>query len=84
MSITDSNANSILSPQQLASIDAAQAKAIFSQGEEAGVFALLELAKQLAEARSPSVNPATPSGMIPTYQKPTSKNRKKTPGAKLG
>jgi transposase len=47
-------------------------------------FALLELAKQLSEARSPSGNPATPSGMIPTYQKPTSKNRKKTPGAKLG
>lgn len=84
MSTTAINSESILTPQGLASIDAAQAKAIFSQGEEAVVFALLELAKQLSEARSPSVNPATPSGMTPAYQKPTSKNRKKAPGAKLG
>jgi len=84
MSTTATNAESILTPHALASIDAAQAKAIFIQGEEAVVFALLELAKQLTEARSPSVNPATPSGMIPAYQKPTAKNRKKKPGAKLG
>jgi len=84
MSTTATNTESILSPQRLAGIDADQAKAIFSKGEEAVVFALLELAKQLAEARSPSVNPATPSGMIPIYQKPPAKKRKKTPGAKLG
>jgi len=67
MSTTATNTRSIPSPQGLARIDATQAKAIFSQGEEAVVFALLELAKQLSEARFPSVNPATPSGMIPIY-----------------
>jgi transposase len=84
MSPALSTAEAILSPQSLARIDAEQAKAIFLQGEEAVVFALLELAKQLAEARSPSVTPATPSAMIPTYQKPTVKKRKKSPGAKEG
>ena len=52
------------------------------------VFALLELAKRLAEAqgrRDPSITPSTPSGMIPTYQKPPAKRRgKKRPGAKAG
>ena len=81
MLTTATNTRSFLSPQGLARIDATQAKAIFSQGEEAVVFALLELAKQLSEARFSSVNPATPSGMIPTDQKPPAKNRKKTPGA---
>jgi transposase len=84
MSTRDATTETIVSPQSLAGIDAAQAKAIFLQGEEAVVFALLDLAKQLAEARSPSVNPATPSGMIPTYQKPPAKGRKKSPGAKPG
>ena len=84
MTATLTTTECILSPEELASIDAAQAERIYSQGKEAVVFALLELAKQLSEARSPSVNPATPSGMIPTYQKPPAKNRKKKPGAKPG
>ena len=74
----------ILTPEKLASIDAGQAELIYHQGKEAVVFALLELAKQLAEARSPSVNPATPSGMLPPYVKPPGKKRKKKPGAKAG
>jgi transposase len=89
MSTTGRNTDSILTPQSLANIDVAQAKAIFSQGEEAVVFALLELAKQraeladkLGEVISPSVNPATPSAMIPTYQKPTVTKRGKKAGAK--
>ncbi len=61
-----------------------QAKAIFEQGQEAVVFALLELVKQLAEARSPSTTPSTPSGMIPVYEKPAKKKRGKKPGAKNG
>ena len=64
------------------------AEAIFAQGKEAVVFALLELAKQLAEAKAkgnPSTTPSTPSGMIPVYEKPTVKGRgKKRPGAKNG
>ncbi len=52
-----------------------QAKAIYALGEEAVVFALLKQAKQLAEARSPSVASSTPSAMVPVYQKPTVKQR---------
>jgi len=65
-----------------------QAEAIFSQGQEAVVFALLELAKRLAEAqgkRHPSTTLSTPSGMVPVYEKPAAKGRgKKRPGAKKG
>lgn len=61
-----------------------QAASIYDQGKEAVVFALLELTKQLAEARSPSVTPSTPSGMVPVYQKPTKGKRGKQPGAKQG
>ena len=57
------------------------AVAIFDQGKEAVVFALLQLAKELAESKSPD-NPATPSGMIPVYKKPPSKKRKRKPGSK--
>ena len=57
------------------------AAAIFDQGKEAVVFALLQLAKELAESKSPD-NPATPSGMIPVYKKPPSKKRKRKPGSK--
>ena len=66
----------------------AQAVAIFEQGQEAVVFALLTLSKRLAEAEgkaNPSVTPSTPSGMIPLYQKPPAKQRgKKRPGGKQG
>jgi hypothetical protein len=51
----------VLSPQ----LTAEQARAIYEQGEEAVVFALLELAKHWAEVegRNASVSsPATPSG----------------------
>lgn len=65
-----------------------QARVIVSQGQEAVVFALLELTKRLAEAQGksdPSVTPSTPSGMIPTYKKPPAKRRgKKRPGGKPG
>jgi len=70
---------------QLATLTEEQARALYQQGEEAVVFALLELTKQLAEARSPSVTPSTPSGMVPVYQKPAARQRgKKSPGAKPG
>jgi len=65
-----------------------QARELFRQGEEAVVFALLELSKRLAEAQGkadPSVTPSTPSGMVATYKKPpTSQRGKKRPGAKKG
>ncbi len=67
-----------------------QARLIFSQGEEAVVFALLQLAKQLAEQKAASAadshqTPSTPSGMKPPYTKPPPKRRgKKKPGRKKG
>lgn len=65
-----------------------QAEAIFAQGKEAVVFALLELTKRLAEAEAknnPAVTPSTPSAMVAPYHKPTVKQRgKKKPGAKPG
>jgi hypothetical protein len=66
------------------SLSEKQALKIYRQGPEAVVFALLELAKQLAEARGPRITPSTPSGMVPVYEKPPAKWRKKSPGAKPG
>ena len=67
-----------------AALTEAQAGAIFEQGREAVIFALLELTKQLAEARGPRTTPSTPSGMVPVYEKPPARRRKKSPGAKQG
>lgn len=66
-----------------------QARQIFSEGEEAVVFALLQLAKQLAEQKAASAagshqTPSTPSGMKPPYTKPPPKGRKKKPGREKG
>jgi transposase len=66
-----------------ASLTEERAREIYRQGEEAVVFALLTLAKHAAPvADSPS--PSTPSGMVPTYQKPTACSRRKRPGRKAG
>jgi hypothetical protein len=70
-----------------ATLNEEQARALYQQGEEAVVFALLELAKRLAEVQAkadPSISPSTPSGMVPTYQKPASRPGKKKRGAKKG
>jgi transposase len=64
-----------------------EARAIYAMGQEAVIFALLELAGQLgrAEGRCASVSsPATPSGMMPTHQKPARQKRGKKPGRKDG
>lgn len=66
------------------------ARAIFWQGEEAVVFAILELSKRIAEQKSAEPahshdTPATPSGSKPPYSKPsTSPRGKKKPGRKPG
>jgi transposase len=64
-----------------------QAREIFRQGEEAVVFALLSLARQLAKPPTtppPVVTPTTPSAMIPPYLKPKADGRRKRPGRKAG
>jgi transposase len=66
-----------------------QAQRIFRQGQEAVVFALLVLTKQLAQqlgktAAQSHQTPSTPSGMKPPHQKPPGKSRKRRSGAKPG
>ena len=68
-------------------LTAEQAALIFQRGQEAVVFALLTLAKQLAEKQPIAPNtpdPSTPSGQAPPYSKPTGKRRAKAKGAKPG
>ncbi len=67
-----------------AALSEEQAEAIFEQGRDAVVFSLLMLSKQLAETCGPQTTPSTPSGMIPVYEKPPAKPRKKKSGAKEG
>jgi len=60
-----------------------QAEEIYNQGKEAVVFALLDLAKKLAEQQSPPAPaPSTPSGMVPPFQKPSSKKSRKKKGGR--
>lgn len=65
----------------------AEARTIAAQGEEAIVFALLQLAAQwkAASARRALVDsPATPSGMRPIHQKSQAAKGRKKPGRKAG
>jgi hypothetical protein len=66
-------------------LTAEEAQAIYEQGPEAVVFALLQMAKLLAEQqRKPGDHPSTPPGMKPVYEKPTTPRRRTKPGAKKG
>lgn len=68
-------------------LTAGEAEAIYAQGPEAVIFALLEYARRLGEAqglRAAVSSPATPSGMMPVYLKPAAKTRGKRPGRKAG
>jgi len=73
-----------------ASMTEEEARAIYARGEGAVIFALLGMAKKLAEQQAQAAatshqTPATPSGMKPPYQKPTITMRgKKRPGRKKG
>ena len=80
---------SLLDVLRAGTLNEEQARMIFERGQEAVVFALLELTKRLAEQRTAAAaqsheTPSTPSGMKPPYQKPTTKRRKRSPGAKPG
>ena len=72
----------LLGPQ----LTADQASLIFQQGQEAVVFALLCLAKQLAEKQPTATtpDPSAPSGQTPPYAKPPAKGRAKPRGARIG
>ena len=78
------------SPIELSSaLTEQQARDIFARGEEAVVFALLQLAQRLAVMNGAATamshdTSATPSGMKPTYLKPNISRRRKKPGRKAG
>ena len=76
--------DSTLEALQRAVLSEDQAEAVFEQDRDAVVFALLELSKRLAEARSSQAVLSTPSGMISFYEKSLAKSLKKRPGAKKG
>ncbi len=62
-----------------------QAYALYQQGPEAVVFALLTLSARLAtEKRSAEQSISTPSGMVPAYLKSSKSSRKKRPGRPKG
>jgi transposase len=66
-------------------LTAEEAQAIYEQGPEAVVFALLQMAKLLAEQqRKPGDSPSTPSAMRPVYLKEATPQRRKKPGARNG
>ena len=73
-----------LNPDLLISLDQNQAEAIFDQGKEAVVFALLQLAKMAAEVKIPAILPSTPSAMVPVYLKPALVGPRRKPGARIG
>jgi transposase len=62
----------------------AQAILLANAGPEAVRLALLAANARIAELQSPATSPSTPSGMIPVYEKPPARRRKKKPGAKAG
>jgi hypothetical protein len=64
-------------------LTAEQARAIFLQGEEAVIFALLTLAR-MASDKAASTMPSTPSAMVPVYEKPNAKPRRRKPGRPEG
>ena len=64
----------------------ADARAIVELGPEASIFAILTLAKRVAELSGlvGKVDPSVPSGQMATFLKPKSKGRRKKPGAQPG
>jgi transposase len=67
-------------------LTAEQAQLIYAQGADAVIFALLVLAKRLAEQRrlANRPDPSAPSTQTPPYLKPTRSRRAKPRGAQPG
>ena len=64
----------------------ADARAIVELGPEVSIFAILTLAKRVAELSGlvGKVDPSVPSGQMATFLKPKTKGRRKKPGAQPG
>jgi transposase len=76
-------------------LDEPRARQLHSLGPEAVALAMLAVSKRvveqnarIAELQGPSgsapPSPSTPSGMVPVYEKPSTKKRRKRPGARNG
>jgi hypothetical protein len=61
-----------------------QADRLAELGPEAVRLALLAANARFAQLQPRASSPSTPSGMVPVYEKPAAKRRKKKPGAKNG
>ena len=60
---------------------------LYGLGREAVTLVMLALTRQVARQQagaSPPIDPATPSGQVPVYLKPSAKKRRKRSGAKPG
>ena len=64
------------------------AQTLHALGPEAVTLFALAMAAHVAalqrDGAFPSISPSTPSGMVPVYQKPAVKGRRKKPGARAG
>jgi transposase len=74
----------ILDAAQRGELSAALAARLHALGPEAVTLFALAMARFVAALRSPAVSPSTPPAMVPVYEKPAVKGRKKRPGAKAG
>lgn len=61
-----------------------QAARLAELGPEAVRLALLTANARIAQLQPQASSPATPSGMVPVYQKPAAAKRRKKPGARKG
>ena len=63
-----------------------EARAVLNQGDEAVIFKLLELSKEIKELRGKlhSSSSSTPSSQIPVFKKPPASKSRKKPGRKKG
>jgi len=74
----------ILEAAQRGTLTREQAQALPRLGPEAVILFALAMARHVATLQPSGSSPSTPSGMVPVYQKPASKRRRKKPGARDG
>ncbi len=90
-----STAESLVEAALRGELTEAQARRLCRLGAEAVTLALLAASKRIAEQEARIVeleshtqqsgpSPSTPSGMVPIYSKPSTRKRRRKPGAKKG
>ena len=90
-----SEATALVEAARRGELSQTQARRLYRLGAEAVTLALLAASKRIGEqgaliaelqclANKDEPHPCTPSGMIPIYEKPTARKRRKKPGARKG